>query len=106
MPTIIWPWPKGTTITQEFGSFPGGVNPSGGHTGKDAALSVGTPLRAPFDGVIVFEGWANLNNNAFLLTDGGGICVVLDGGDGKPASGRRCRPRGGGRPLIFRMSRW
>jgi hypothetical protein len=86
MPTIIWPWPKGTTITQEFGSFPGGVNPSGGHTGKDAALSVGTPLRAPFDGVIVFEGWANLNNNAFLLTDGGGICVVLDGGDGKPAA--------------------
>lgn len=81
----IWPWPEGTVISQEFGTNPGGVNPAGGHTGRDAALPVGTPLRAPCDGVITFEGWANLNNNPYLLTDGGGICLVLDEGDGKPA---------------------
>lgn len=81
----IWPWARGTTITQEFGSSPGGVNPSGGHTGKDAALPVGTPLRAPIDGVVVFEGWANLSNNPYLLTEGGGICLVIDGGDGQIA---------------------
>lgn len=81
----IYPWPKGTTISQYFGQNPGGVNPSGGHTGMDAALDVGTPLRSPCDGVVVFEGWANLNNNPYLLTDGGGIVLVIDAGDGQPA---------------------
>ena len=81
----IYPWPKGTTISQYFGQNPGGVNPSGGHTGMDAALDVGTPLRSPCDGVVVFEGWADLSNNPYLLTDGGGIVLVIDAGDGKPA---------------------
>ena len=56
----IYPWPKGTTISQYFGQNPGGVNPSGGHTGMDAALDVGTPLRSPCDGVVVFEGTNDL----------------------------------------------
>lgn len=81
----IWPWPKGTQITQEFGASPGGVNPSGGHTGRDGATPAGTPLRSPCDGTVVFEGWADLSNNPFLLTSGGGICLVIDGGAGKPA---------------------
>ena len=81
----IWPWPKATAISQEFGTNPGGVNPVGGHTGTDGACPLGTPLRAPADGTIVFEGWANLNNNPFLLTDGGGIVIVLDAGPGNPA---------------------
>lgn len=81
----IWPWPKGTIISQEFGSRPGGVNPPGGHTGRDGVLPVGTPLRAPCAGVVTFEGWANLNNNRYLLTEGGGICLVIDAGPGKPA---------------------
>lgn len=85
MADYIWPWPKGTVATQEFGDSPGGVNPIGGHTGIDAALAAGTPLRAPHDGVVKFEGWANINNNPYWLTDGGGICVVIDFGDGMPA---------------------
>ena len=43
--TYVWPWPKGTRISQEFGTHPGGVNPTGGHTGIDGVLPVGTPLR-------------------------------------------------------------
>jgi GH25 family lysozyme M1 (1,4-beta-N-acetylmuramidase) len=62
------------------------VNPAGGHTGLDAALPIGTPLRAEADGIVTFEGWANINNNPYWLTDGGGICLAIDFGDGKPAS--------------------
>ena len=85
MTAYIWPWPSDTEISQYFGTNPGGVNPAGGHTGTDGACPAGTPLRAPADGVVTFEGWANLSNNPYLLTDGGGICVVIDFGEGKPA---------------------
>jgi murein DD-endopeptidase MepM/ murein hydrolase activator NlpD len=80
----IYPWAKGTTISQLYGTNPGGVNPAGGHTGMDAVLKVGTPLRAPADGVVVFANWAKLGNNPWLLTEGGGICLVIDAGDTKP----------------------
>jgi hypothetical protein len=85
--TFIWPWPKGTVITQRYGTNPGGVNPSGGHTGVDGALPAGTPLRAPADGVIEWADWCrspNGSDNPWLLTEGGGIAVVLNGGTGKP----------------------
>lgn len=85
--TYIWPWPKGTRISQAYGTNPGGVNPAGGHTGVDAALPVGTPLRAPADGVIEWADWCRTiggTDNPWLLTVGGGICVVLNAGAGKP----------------------
>ncbi|HEX9087189.1 MAG TPA: peptidoglycan DD-metalloendopeptidase family protein [Arthrobacter sp.] len=85
--TFIWPWPKGTEISQAYGASPGGVNPSGGHTGIDGKLPVGTPLRAPADGTIVWADWCTTTggtDNPWLLTKGGGICVVLDAGPGKP----------------------
>lgn len=80
----IFPVPKGTRVSQFFGTNPGGVNPVGGHTGMDFACPIGTPIYASADGVIAFEGWANLGNNAWLLTDGGGIVIVLDAGDSAP----------------------
>ena len=85
--TFIWPWPKGTRISQAYGTNPGGVNPAGGHTGVDAALPVGTALRAPADGVIEWADWCRSSNggdNPWLLTEGGGIAVVLNAGAGKP----------------------
>lgn len=86
--SYIYPWPRGTEISQEFGTNPGGVNPSGGHTGKDGALPVGTPLRAPGDGYIEIEGWMTDPtgaSNPYWLTDGGGICLVLNCGPGQPS---------------------
>jgi len=92
MVDYIWPWAKGTRASQEFAANPNlnadpnNPNPRGGHTGLDAALPAGTPLRAEADGTVVFEGWANLSNNPYLLTDGGGIGLVIDFGNNKPMS--------------------
>lgn len=83
----MYPVPKGTRISQHFGTNPGGVNPAGGHTGIDFACKTGTPLYAPADGVIALEGWMTDPtgaSNPWLLTDGGGIVIVLDAGDTKP----------------------
>lgn len=85
--TYIWPWPKGTRISQPYGTNPGGVNPSGGHTGIDAAVPYGTPLRAPADGAVEWADWCrspNGSDNPWLLTVGGGIAVVINAGAGKP----------------------
>lgn len=84
---FIWPWPKGSVASQEFGTNPGGVNPAGGHTGIDVPLAVGTPLRAPADGVVEWADWATTqfgSDNPWLLTWGGGICLVINHGPGLP----------------------
>lgn len=83
----MYPVPKGTRVSQWYGTNPGGVNPSGGHTGMDFACPVGTPVYAPADGVIVLEGWLTSPtgaDNPWLLTNGGGIAIVLDAGDAAP----------------------
>lgn len=87
MTTYCWPWAKGTVASQWFGENPGGYNPPGGHTGIDAAIPAGTPIYAPADGWIEHEGWFGTqdgSDNPWLLTDGGGIQVVQNCGEGKP----------------------
>ncbi|QOT19746.1 GH25 family lysozyme [Paenarthrobacter sp. YJN-5] len=74
-------------IVRDFGSSPNdGINPAGGHTGNDYAANIGTPVRAPGDGVIAFEGWIQgaYYQNPWWLDGKGGIVCVLDCGDTEP----------------------
>lgn len=77
-------WP----VSQGFSKNPGGVNPPGGHTGRDKATPVGRPLYAPADGIVKFVGTPRTmdgSDNIWLLTAGGGMCLVIDTLDGKYA---------------------
>lgn len=79
MPKYIYPFPAGTRVTQNYGMFPGGYNPVGGHTGKDFGVNIGTPIYAACDGVIAFEGWTTgqyYENPWWFVA--GTIAVVLD----------------------------
>ncbi|WNN95979.1 endolysin [Arthrobacter phage Hirko] len=78
--TYLDPFPKGTRISQEFRSSPGGYNPAGGHTGRDYAVPVGTPIRAAHDGIIRHSSWFtdNYRANPWWLTRYGGDMIVLD----------------------------
>lgn len=85
--SYIWPWPKGTSINQPFGSNPGGVNPAGGHTGMDAGTPPNTPVYAPAAGRIEYAQWFTTDygsDNPYLITNGGGISVVLNCGNSAP----------------------
>lgn len=86
MGNYIYPFPAGTRVTQNYGSNPNnGYNPRGGHIGKDFGVPIGTPVWAPCDGVIAFEGWVTgqyYENPWWLVPQ---IAVVVDAGPGKPA---------------------
>src|SRR5215217_661545 len=87
----IWPL-EGYPMTQRFGDNPSnGINPSGGHTGYDFGCPVGTELRAPGDGTVVFEGWATgipggVSNQWLIAPNAAGITVIIDHGPGEPLS--------------------
>lgn len=82
----IYPHPAGTPVSQNFGQFPGGYNPRGGHTGKDYPLPEGSPVWAPCDGVIDFEGWVtgNYYDNPWWFLPGD-MALVVNAGPGKPS---------------------
>lgn len=67
-------------VSQAFGTRPGGLNPAGGHTGKDIACPVGTPVYAACDGIIEIAGNAGAwNQNRFWIEGSmAGITVVLN----------------------------
>lgn len=78
--TYMDPFPKGTRVSQREFTNPGGYNPPGGHTGRDYAVPVGTPIRAAHDGIIRASSWFtdNYMANDWWLTRYGGDTLVLD----------------------------
>jgi murein DD-endopeptidase MepM/ murein hydrolase activator NlpD len=83
----IWPVdPDVYGVTQEFGNAPSnGVNPPGGHTGRDFATPIGTPVLAVGDGVIDFAGDADWTPNDNPLWMMGSTCIILNCGDSEPS---------------------
>lgn len=72
--------------TQPFGVNAGGYNGSGGHNGEDKGARIGTPVRAPGDGVIEHADWVRSANNTWLYVPGwAGITVVLNCGNEEPS---------------------
>lgn len=90
--TYIWPVdPSVYEVTQEFGANPNAtlpdgtrVNPPGGHTGRDFATPIGTPVLAVGGGVIDFAGQADWTPNDNPLWMMGSICIILNCGDSEP----------------------
>lgn len=80
-----WPLAPQFAVTQEFGANPNnGVNPAGGHTGRDFAAPVGTPVIAPGAGRVLWSNWVDDTWADNLLWLKGGISFVLDCGDSEP----------------------
>lgn len=83
----MYPFPRDTAVSQPFAGGKGSpYNPPMGHTGEDAAVPVGTPVRAAGDGVIELSSWVGENYlaNEWWLTQYGGDMIVLNCGDNEP----------------------
>lgn len=79
--TYMAPFPRGTRVSQPYGANKGqGPNPPGGHTGKDYAVEIGTPVHAASDGIVRNSSWLtdNYMANPWWLTRMGGDTLVLD----------------------------
>jgi murein DD-endopeptidase MepM/ murein hydrolase activator NlpD len=56
-------WPVLGRITSKFGE----PRPSGPHNGVDIAAPIGTPVRAPFTGVVTFTGYTERGGNTVVM---------------------------------------
>jgi len=84
----LFPFPRSVGRSQDFGANPGwGPNPPGGHNGDDWAVTVGTPVRAAGDGVVVFAGQFDdtyADNFGWNLMYGGNMVVLNMDGETAP----------------------
>lgn len=91
-------WPCDiNTVTQEFGGNPNSYQPEG-HTGMDFGVPIGTQVRSPADGTVVFADWASAlgwPNPYYIAIDfdgpangdqSAGIVTIVDHGPGLPAT--------------------
>lgn len=86
MPVYTHPLDASVPTTQPFGVNPGGFNGALGHNGEDKGAKIGTPVRAPGDGVIEHADWVRSANNTWLYVPGwAGITVVLNCGNDEPS---------------------
>lgn len=65
-------WPTEGIVTGHFGKWRGGRRSGHYHAGVDIAAPTGTPIVAPFEGVVTFTG----------RKGGYGLTVIIDHGDG------------------------
>jgi len=71
-------------VSQIFGANPNSIQPNG-HTGKDYAIPLNTPIKAAGAGTVVWADWAtklSSSNQWWIAPAYAGICVVIDHGNG------------------------
>lgn len=80
----MWPCSADIQVTQEFGARPGGNNPAGGHTGRDFATPMRTPIFAAGDGIIEHAMQDDYTPNDNYLLMMGSLSIGLNCGDQEP----------------------
>jgi len=76
--------PVNARVSQLFGANPSSIQPNG-HTGKDYAIPINTPIKAAGAGTVVWADWAtklSASNKWWIAPAYAGICVVIDHGNG------------------------